>query len=129
MQVSQPRSDRAAGTRAPRWQPDELGFVGHAFILKVKWPVVRRRTTSIWGIRCHPPRGDLRTGTNPEGVPDSFDVTFGGTLIDPQLFRDASIRQTLTNQFRHLPLSLGQGGNGSLAKNRKAEEAADLADQ
>jgi hypothetical protein len=56
-------------------------------------------------------------------------VTFGGTLIDPKLPRDVSIRQTLTNKIRHLSLSLGEGGNGSLAKNRKAEEAADLADQ
>ncbi len=56
-------------------------------------------------------------------------MTFGGTLIDPEFLRDVAIRQTLTHEIRHMSLSLGEGGNGTLAKNRKAEETADLANQ
>ena len=56
-------------------------------------------------------------------------MTFGRTLIDPELLSDVSIRQTFTNEGRHLSLSLGEAGNGGLAENGKAEEAADLADQ
>jgi hypothetical protein len=56
-------------------------------------------------------------------------VTFGGTLIDPELLCDISIRKALTDEVRHLSLSLGEGGNGGFAENGKAEEAADLADQ
>jgi len=56
-------------------------------------------------------------------------VPFGGTLIDPELLCDVSIRQTLTDEVRHLFLSLRKGRSGGLAEQGKAKEATDLADQ
>ena len=56
-------------------------------------------------------------------------MTFSGSFIDSQPLSDFSIRQTLTDQVRHLPLPLGQGWSGGLAQRRKTEESADLADE
>src|SRR5580658_7804956 len=102
---------------------------GHVSIVEDRSTVVRRRTTSLWRFRGHPPCCNLSPGTNPEPCPDSLDVTFGRALVDAQTMSDLSIRQTFAYELRHLPLSGGETRNSGLTTTRKPEEAADLADK
>lgn len=101
----------------------------HARIVEYRTRAVRRRSTSLWRLRCHPPCGDLGSGANAESGPDPVDVTFRRAFIDAEPMSDLPVGQTLADQVCHLTLSSRESRNSGLAKCGKPEKATDLADQ